>query len=82
MVAYDLVVDDLIVRVLGTREQVDPSTKLAGHGLCAIIQDPVVPYDVVAAAARDHETVVTVVPENVFENLRAAGSEEHDAFEE
>ena len=82
MVADDFVIGDLVVRVLGTREQVDPSTKPSWHGLRAVIEHPIVADDVVAAAANDHQAVVTVVAQHVVGDLRTARPEQHDAFKE
>ena len=82
VVACDFVVGDLVVRVPGPREQVDPSTELSGHGLGAVVLDSIVADDVAAAAARDHQAVVSVVPQDVVGDLHAAGGDEHDSLEQ
>lgn len=61
MIAADFVVGDLVPCVLGPREQVDPSTKQSGRGLCAIVPNAVVSNRVVAAATEQHHAVVAVV---------------------
>ena len=80
VVSRDLVVNDLVGRVPGTREQVDSSTH-ACRCLRAVVDEPVVVNHVAAAAVGDHDAVVPVVMGIVLSNVVVARGDEHDPLE-
>ena len=79
MITQHLVVGDIVRRVPGTREQVNPSTN-RGRRLRTVVGEAIVADPIAAAAARDHQTVVPVVVGEVLRHVAVARSDEDDAF--
>ena len=79
MITQNLVVGDIVRRVPGTREQVDPSTNRGG-GLRAVVGKAVITNPIAAAAAGYHQTVVTVVMRKVVGHVVIARRDQDDPF--